>query len=530
MARTDGENIERGWAWMNPASLSTREMGPGARHDTLDDQWMSWNYALVSRLGDTLFNRFDEAYLQAQLHRKSHDKFSATFSIALVAKWAQIVDEWSADPMNKDLVDPFQEPPPDITMADVRRDLIAEEERDVREGQVPVHSTSASQFLVHGLNLEDQQRALKLKSGGKSNRTTRSVAADDKESELRRKIVMWRKQLQTVYMPGLKSAETNSGEGGGEGDDESDSGADVDDIEVWDMDLRLPSSLPALERNDACVPGLVEKERRLRLAQLDDALEELKRGLRTIRNLKLHRTAHTAGAGVAANTRMQSLIAKHDMKVKRTADRYRATRLALLSLDSSKNWQERLQVLSPGDVSPPAPVQGESEGRFKQSWIWSSGGAGQVVDGIEDDEAVDESLRFEWARSLARAERWEEEVVLLQVEMCRVLRRLLWSARDWRLRVAESSAPSTRALHGYHAYAAKQADVLEDRARRFSSLWLSLLKEHNLPTPSGWPAPCLVQYPSSSRIKRRRHRMKLYDRVAALAFEDLNSNQPSATT
>ena len=58
MARTDGENIERGWAWMNPASLSTREMGPGARHDTLDDQWMSWNYALVSRLGMFSFSCF----------------------------------------------------------------------------------------------------------------------------------------------------------------------------------------------------------------------------------------------------------------------------------------------------------------------------------------------------------------------------------------------------------------------------------------------------------------------------------------
>lgn len=51
VGRTDGENIERGWAWMNPASLSTREMGPGARHDVLDDQWSSWNFRLVVRLG-----------------------------------------------------------------------------------------------------------------------------------------------------------------------------------------------------------------------------------------------------------------------------------------------------------------------------------------------------------------------------------------------------------------------------------------------------------------------------------------------
>ncbi|EJC97359.1 uncharacterized protein FOMMEDRAFT_67821, partial [Fomitiporia mediterranea MF3/22] len=37
MARVDGENIERGWSWMNPAALGTREMGLGARQDHLDD-------------------------------------------------------------------------------------------------------------------------------------------------------------------------------------------------------------------------------------------------------------------------------------------------------------------------------------------------------------------------------------------------------------------------------------------------------------------------------------------------------------
>lgn len=52
MARTDGENIERGWAWMNPASLSTREMGPGARRDTLDCQWSAWNWRILVRQGE----------------------------------------------------------------------------------------------------------------------------------------------------------------------------------------------------------------------------------------------------------------------------------------------------------------------------------------------------------------------------------------------------------------------------------------------------------------------------------------------
>ena len=52
MGRTDGENIERGWAWMNPAALSTREMGEGSRQDTLDNQWAAWNWRIVINMGE----------------------------------------------------------------------------------------------------------------------------------------------------------------------------------------------------------------------------------------------------------------------------------------------------------------------------------------------------------------------------------------------------------------------------------------------------------------------------------------------
>ena len=62
MGRTDGENIERGWAWMNPASLSTREMGPGYRHDTLDDQWSFWNWRIFVKFGA----HFSRTYLMGK--------------------------------------------------------------------------------------------------------------------------------------------------------------------------------------------------------------------------------------------------------------------------------------------------------------------------------------------------------------------------------------------------------------------------------------------------------------------------------
>lgn len=40
---------------MNLAALSTREMGPGARHMSLDDTWGGWNWKKILGMGETLF-------------------------------------------------------------------------------------------------------------------------------------------------------------------------------------------------------------------------------------------------------------------------------------------------------------------------------------------------------------------------------------------------------------------------------------------------------------------------------------------
>lgn len=52
VGRTHGETVEQEWAYINLAALSTREMGPGARHSTLDDSWGGWNWKKVLGLGD----------------------------------------------------------------------------------------------------------------------------------------------------------------------------------------------------------------------------------------------------------------------------------------------------------------------------------------------------------------------------------------------------------------------------------------------------------------------------------------------
>jgi hypothetical protein len=57
VGRTDGEAPEHGWANVNPVALSTKEMGPGSRRDTLDDFFGDWNWKKVAGMGKQNLNQ-----------------------------------------------------------------------------------------------------------------------------------------------------------------------------------------------------------------------------------------------------------------------------------------------------------------------------------------------------------------------------------------------------------------------------------------------------------------------------------------
>ena len=44
---TCGKDVETTWAQTNSLGTSIREMGPGARHETLDDQWCGLNFQKI---------------------------------------------------------------------------------------------------------------------------------------------------------------------------------------------------------------------------------------------------------------------------------------------------------------------------------------------------------------------------------------------------------------------------------------------------------------------------------------------------
>ena len=55
VGRTDGEAPEWGWANINPAAQSTKEMGPGSWRDTLDNHFGDWNWKKMIKLGNVFF-------------------------------------------------------------------------------------------------------------------------------------------------------------------------------------------------------------------------------------------------------------------------------------------------------------------------------------------------------------------------------------------------------------------------------------------------------------------------------------------
>jgi len=77
----------------------------------------------------------------------------------------------------------------------------------------------------------------------------------------------------------------------------------------------------------------------------------------------------------------------------------------------------------------------------------------------------------EWAKAKARADRWEEEVVLLDEEMCRVLEFCQWKASWWAEQVPQREALPAPLAEGLKAYAAEQADMEHRISLSWTAKW-----------------------------------------------------------
>ena len=238
--------------------------------------------------------------------------------------------------------------------------------------------------------------------------------------------------------------------------------------ELWP--LFLPSELAQDDRSSSYA-GIVETEQSLRLAQAKDNLVDLRRLRWTLRSLRTYFRSNVVGEGQKAQTKSRASESGVTLRVNRSVRRYLLAYTALLSLDPMGDWRKKYLELTDKDNRGPGKElheQGVGDGYYAMSWIWG-GSFGSEAKG----EDINETVRHEWMTCRARADRWREELDLLQEEMRRVVAFLEWKSSSWAGRVGSRSHSVTADVqHGIDSYARKQASVYHDLAVSLANQWI----------------------------------------------------------
>ncbi|PPQ96654.1 hypothetical protein CVT26_010318, partial [Gymnopilus dilepis] len=468
VGRTCGEDVEITWSQTNALAPSTREMGPGARRETLNDHWNGWNLRKVIGFRPLFLKRFKDACVMRKKHRDAFETFSKTFKATTIALWTKMVEDWIKD---RTKPSPYEEPKNTTTLQDVRLELTKEDAEDASNGIAAPHESSMTEFLTKGLELEEQQRSLRYDVAQNKSKLSAKQAADlqEKRNALSNRIQQWR-PLQLAYTPAVaplllkeQSAVLLS----------SDT-ALVHEGKAEEVPLLLPSAVPPSIRST--MTTIAAKELRLRKAQAEEALEDVRRGRRMVTGLTQFKKLNICGAGNKPNTRMRTLYKRLQRRIQRAANRYCDARKAVQQLEPVGTWCDKFRKLEQCDIRGPGKQPDDPllmpNGRHEQSWIWSVGRHGAKDD---TEEEFDEIMRAEWAKMRARRDRWEEEYRLVLEEMRRTIAYLEWKAMWWRGQGWQRKDVDEVTRVGLRAYAERQAWMMELLAYSCAMKWIPTL-------------------------------------------------------
>ncbi|KAG1726701.1 uncharacterized protein EDB91DRAFT_1330919 [Suillus paluster] len=425
VGRTDGEAPEHGWANINPVASSTKEMGPGARRDTLDDYFMK----------DALPERENHREAFEDLDDGLRGEYGATLE-----QWREQVEAWE---QNK------------------------EDQIDLQTGTyLALHEDCTPSVLIStGLELEEQQRRMKADRAGLGVHATDNQEGKmlQRSNTLQRRIDAWGK-MQELYMPFLATLRASKASVS------KNVAAAPEAIKLW-----LPSHI---SRTSPCDTRLQAIEWKLRYGQAHDALRSLCSNLRALTAILKYKDRHLRGQG--ANTRAQNTLKAVEARIEAAASTYEHARKSLVVLaprvnQTQSGWHSSLRPLDRADIRSMTDILwGESEGTRKLSWIWSMRGA---APNEMDNENTLEDMRIEWCKAWARAMCWAEEVELLKEEMRRILQFFEWDAQRWDERGLGNALQLDDAdqHEGQMACAKRQAVLRRMLAESFKTSWADTL-------------------------------------------------------
>ncbi|KAJ7454342.1 hypothetical protein B0H11DRAFT_2244997 [Mycena galericulata] len=464
VGKSDGEGVERTWAVLNPAAFSTKDAGRGQRADALEARIDNHNWLKNVGEGYALKRKLVVAIAERDRQVKNFKEVSRTVEREVKDEWKGLINEWLADPTKLNPYILSRKDCPSET--EVRLEVRKDEDALTAGGKAPLHGQSASAMLIAGIQIEDAQQRIRGELAG-----TVLVAADREN-----RIQEWRhallvkirkfRTLQRVYMPGAAAAVAEA---------EAERDEDAPPPKPESINLFMPSGMVPQSVDDTlrgCVPGLLDMEAKLRVAQCNNSLAALRSRLHAKRHLIGFRDSNVTGQ--IQSTKARTLIGQALVSLKGAGEfpQFRELKDNDVRLDgdadeSDAAARKKLAMLSAGRGAR-APRNAPGTSKRVMSWIWTAPGA------LDDEaERLHESVRVEWARAHARKTRWEEEVLLLREEMRRVLRYLGWQANWWRARVAARTdlGMDPERAAGVRAYALKQADWHDRLAAHFRLTW-----------------------------------------------------------
>ncbi|KAJ7165774.1 hypothetical protein C8R46DRAFT_899899 [Mycena filopes] len=492
-----GEGVEQNWSSSNGAAASTKLMGPGSRHATLEDIFGFHNYDRQLAMHRILPKRLAVNLKEGGKHKASLEAFIAGLEETRaeeVAEWRAWVGRWEMTQHTDPSESPFEYKEAVTTLRDIQLQIAREELIMTEDGVEVEQESTPSTFINMGLDIEDAQRRLEIDVKALQHPTaSQSLGFMKRRTALLKRIHKFR-QLQLVYMPALRGflsdREKQTLDGNGEQTAEA-------------TRLFMPSEIgDEGNRRRACAGGLIEVESRVREAEAAQALEVVRQGLRTRTMTNRFRIKNYTGQG--ALTRAQGILRQINIKIHLAKIHYRYARAAIYALRGHGVWEERLRVLKEEDVralneraiTVEEDARGErldelaealarpaglavaqglaaGEGSHTLSWIWYTVG---VTAEKEDDPKLHEALRVEWCKVYARSQRFEEEVRLLREEMRRAVAYGRKAAEEWDLlAAAEIEGSSVELTEGQCAYAAENADRERATCAYLEGQWCGIL-------------------------------------------------------
>ena len=185
-------------------------------------------------------------------------------------------------------------------------------------------------------------------------------------------------QVQLLYMPSVATLQTKSCS------DDKDGVANRPEK----IKLMLPSELST---GTPCDPRLQKIEWDLRYAQVNDALNEVRRSIQLYAHLAMFKTTNIRGQ--KANTRARSALDYAEKKKQQARAKYMISRTALevlaLLLDKI-DWDSQLHPLRDCDLRYMSDMlDGQTEGTRDLSWIWKMPGIVENSgEGLQDSKWV----------------------------------------------------------------------------------------------------------------------------------------------